>query len=546
MSAFPDSDIGVQAVHREGLSSAALAALASGLSVLGLVTIWPAVATLWTLWTTDPTKSIGMAVPLVSLVLILRAWRTLGWRMEGTWWGMALLLPAMASTWLQRRAVLLMVLSPHWSTPLPPPSLVLLAYGSGVVLLFGGTRLFRAALFPVLLLLFANPVPHMFSLWVDLPLQAVSAHMARAFAADLGQHLAPDNLRLMFTPDFGMFIAPGCDGIRGSVTMGFIALIAGYVYRFRWYANALVVMGAILLGYVFNLARLCLLVLYYVAALHVTSLQNKAKGADYLIGGALFLVATLLLFAAIQRLREGPTVARAATLPDPGRLLERHSGKRTAQFAAMGALVLVAGAGLARTIAAQPSADTITDAMANRFPSQLGSYTLVRSWNETITTGQVVYLWAEYSPADGGTPVAIGVSPVFSWHDPLVCHTARGDSPLWQGQQTFVDGSAVAIGFNSALYSDGVTEYLEASTQCSGTSCGEFTTGRTHFGFVYSRPEPGSLLSGEPKRPIPVLVRVETVDGTMPAEAARQMLSRDLRAFLASVKLDELTRPYSR
>jgi exosortase J len=109
-----------------------------------------------------------------------------------------------------------------------------------------------------------------------------------------------------------------------------------------------------------------------------------------------------------------------------------------------------------------------------------------------------------------------------------------------------VDGSAVAIGFNSALYSDGVTEYLEASTQCSGTSCGEFATGHTHFGFVYSRPEPGSLLSGAPKRPIPVLVRVETVDGTMPMEAARQMLTRDLRAFLASVKLDELTRPYSR
>jgi hypothetical protein len=43
-----------------------------------------------------------------------------------------------------------------------------------------------------------------------------------------------------------------------------------------------------------------------------------------------------------------------------------------------------------------------------------------------------------------------------------------------------------------------------------------------------------------------VLVRVETMDGAMPAEAARQMLTRDLRAFLASVKLDELTRPYSR
>jgi len=114
-----------------------------------------------------------------------------------------------------------------------------------------------------------------------------------------------------------MFIAPGCNGIRGSVTMGFIALIAGYLYRFRWYANALVVIGAILLGYIFNLVRLCLLVLYYVAALHLTSLQNKAEGADYLIGGVLFLVATLLLF--------GSSIAFAT------RRLRMHRGARLVQ-----------------------------------------------------------------------------------------------------------------------------------------------------------------------------------------------------------------------
>jgi exosortase J len=147
-------------------------------------------------------------------------------------------------------------------------------------------RLYHAALFPILLLCLANPVPSKFSSMVDLPLQHASAHIARAFAMHLGHTLTPDHLRLMFTPDFGMFIAPGCDGMRGSITMGFIALIAGYIYRFRWYATGLVVGAAILLGYVFNLARLCLLVLYYMVALHFTSLQDKAKNADYVIGAA--------------------------------------------------------------------------------------------------------------------------------------------------------------------------------------------------------------------------------------------------------------------
>src|SRR5260370_37455012 len=110
----------------------------------------------------------------------------------------------------------------------------------------------------------------------------------------------------MFTPDFGMFIAPGCNGIRGAITMGFIALIAGYVYRFRWYAHAAVVAGAVLLGYVFNFARLCILVLYYIVALRISWLQSRAEMGDYIIGACLFLVGTFLLFYVVRRLSESP------------------------------------------------------------------------------------------------------------------------------------------------------------------------------------------------------------------------------------------------
>ena len=104
--------------------------------------------------------------------------------------------------------------------------------------------------------------------------------MSRAgFAIALGQKLTPDQLRLMFTPDFGMFIAPGCNGIRGAITMGFIALIAGYLYRFRRYAHVAVVAGAVLLGYVFKFARLCILVLYYLVALRIHWLRSARRWA---------------------------------------------------------------------------------------------------------------------------------------------------------------------------------------------------------------------------------------------------------------------------
>jgi exosortase J len=420
---------------------------------------------------------------------------------------------------------------------------MLLAYGSGAVLFLGGVRLYRAALFPILLLWFANPIPHVFSSLVDMPLQHASAHIARAFAMDLGHTLTPDHLRLMFTPDFGMFIAPGCDGVRGSMTMGFIALIAGYIYRFRWYANALVVMGAVLLGYLFNLARLCLLVVYYDVALHFPSLQNKAEGADYLIGAALFLLATLLLLAVIHRLRDGNPNVLEKVVPERAVYQDRKLHKQYAQLAVMAAIVVLGRAGLAQAdVAIRPSTMTVADVSAERFPPHLGNYTLVRSWNETLVTGAVVYVWAQYAPVDGGTPIAVGVSPVLGWHDPMMCHSIRGDNPLWQGQLAAATAGGVPVDFSSAFYNDGVIQYVEASTLCSGGTCGEFATERTHLGFVYTRVDPKHLLSQGGQGAIRVLLRVETADMSVPSDLARVQLSKDLGAFLGSVNLDILTR----
>jgi exosortase J len=546
MSAIQDAEIGAPATPSRGPSPLQFASLAAGLAVLGLAAIWPIVSYFWYIWTTDALKSIGMVVPPVSFLLILREWRRLGWEARGTWWGLLLLLLTIAAVNTQQHAILLLVISPHWATALLPPSALMVAYGAGVVLLFGGTRLFRAALFPILLLWFVNPVPHTFSLFIDLPLQRVSAEIARGFAMHLGQPLTPDHLRLMFTPEFGMFIAPGCNGIRGSITMGFIALIAGYVYRFRWSTTALVVTGAILLGYIFNLLRLCILVLYYLIALHFPSLQNKAENADYVIGACLFLVATILLFTVIQHLRDARALA-----PDPppeANPTAPVSTPRTdlSRLAAMGLVALFGLTAVARAHSAVRSSDSaVAGAAAQRFPAHLGTYTLVRTWNENLTTGPLVYIWAQYAPPGNDTPIAIGVSPALGWHDPLICHAIRGEHPVWQGPLTITTADANPINFSTAFYADGVTQSLEASTQCIASSCGEVATQRTHFGLIYTRPDPTDLLSPNGDKAIPVLIRAETLDTTLPADIARQQLIQSLRSFLSTVKLNDLTQPYN-
>ncbi len=514
------------------------ASLAALLTILAVSSIWPAALLLWSLWITDPLKSIGMLVPLASLALILRAWRSIGWQTQGTWWGLVLLLATATAVYVREHAVLVLVVAPQWNVYFPPNSLVAFAYVSGAVLLFGGTRLFRAALFPIFLILLVNPVPHIFNVFVDLPLQHASAHVARAFAHALGQPLTPDQMRLMFTPDFGMFIAPGCNGIRGAITMGMIALIVGYLSRFRWQAHAAFVVAAVLFGYLFNFVRLCTLVLYYILALHITRLQRHGEMADYIIGACLFLFATFLLTYIVrhaQNFTRPPAPANLPSAPAPNSLYLR--------YAAMAALTVLGSIGIARAHAAASRIAPQDTSALGAFPTRVGVYTLARSWNEYVTGGPLIFQWADYAPADNSPHIAIGISPVLGSHDTLICHSARGEDPIWHAELPAATAAGVTS-FNASFFADGATQYLETTTLCNGSSCGEYSDNRRHLGFVYSRPSAASLFSRDPERPIPVMLRAETTDTALPPDLARQQLTISTRAFLAALNLDDLTRPF--
>ena len=505
---------------------------------------------MWALWTTDPLKSIGGFIPVLSLFLILRVWRSLGWEMHGTWWGLLILIVTVALVHLRDQAVLEIVIGPSWSIFLPPHSLVAFAYTAGAVLLFGGVALFRAALFPIVLTWFVNPVPNFFTLHIDLPLQHASSMIARGFAHALGQKLSPDQLRLMFTPELGMFIAPGCNGIRGAITMGFIALIAAYLYRFRWKVATAVVVGAVLLGYVFNLVRLCALVLYYIAALHIKWLQGHAEMGDYVIGAVLFFVATILLFTLIQRLNP-----RRDLVPPKLEQRARPSGERKLQgralrsfvlrWSAMALLLLAGSVSYARQLVLQHRRELAGPvAVVQRFPKHVGSYTLQREWIETLRNGTLIFYWASYAPDAGSGPsVAVGVSPVLGAHDSLICHSARGEEWLWHGDLAL--STSVGPGnFSGSFFNDGAVQYLEAATVCTGTTCGQYANSRRHFGLIYSRPDPQTLLHQDPARPIPIMLRVETPDYALAPDLARAQLTANLREFLASADLAQFTQPY--
>jgi exosortase J len=488
---------------------------------------------------------MGMVVPLVCYLLILRAWKGLDWETEGSWWGFAVLAGSAALMFLRDQMLLIVTINKDWLLQLPPLPLVAVIYAAGMVLLFGGTRLLKAAWFPVLFMWAVIPVPQTFSRLVDLPLQHASAAVARAWAHALGQQLTQDKLRLMFTPEFGMFIAPGCNGIRGSITLGLAAIIVGYIYRFRWYVYAPVVVGAVLLGYLFNFLRLCLLVVYYKIALPYPWLQHHAKIADYVIGGCLFVCALALFFTLANKLRNDldnttPTPASRSAYVPPTRRQQTSLLLRVAAVLLMAAIFGVDVLHTHRIDAARLA--TLAPAT---LPAHIGNFTLERTWNET-QFNVLVYSWGEYAaPTVNGVPgahVMLGVSPQ-TVHDAEVCHLARGEDPTWHGQ---IVASTVGgpVELTAATYNDGATQVLEASTVCDNGACRQYSQSSQHVTVIYARPHRGVPLQSNETRPIPLMLKVESLDVLASPSVMEPQLQSTLIAFLKDADLLTLTAPY--
>jgi exosortase J len=526
-------------------------ALASLCAAAGLLTVWPSVQSLFGIWTTDDLKSMGMVVPLVSYLLILRAWRALDGETEGSWWGFAVLAASAALMFLRDQMLLIVTINKDWLLQLPPLPLVAVVYAAGMVLLFGGTRLLKAAWFPVLFMWAVIPVPQTFSRLVDLPLQHASATVARAWAHALGQPLTQDKLRLMFTPEFGMFIAPGCNGIRGAITLGLAAVVVGYLYRFRWYVYAPVVVGAVLLGYLFNFLRLCLLVAYYKIALPYPWLQDHAKIADYLIGGCLFVCALAVFFTVANKLRNDLEATTPEPAPVPPAAIETTpQGRRSRSSLLLRvAAVLAMAAIFGMDMLHERRADAAADAAQPlpKLPGQVGAFTLQRTWNEK-QFGVLVYTWGDYAePATNGAPgehVMLGVSPQ-TVHDVEVCHLARGEDPTWHGQiVTATAGGQVEL--TAATYNDGATQKLEASTVCDRGACRQYSETSQHVTLIYARPHRGVPLEADTTRPVPVMLKVESLDTMTPASVMEPQLAATLTTFLKRADLLSLAAPYGK
>jgi exosortase J len=266
--------------------------LALVVTLLGLAAFSDRLIELAGLWTTDGLRSIGILVLPVSAWLAFRSWRWSDWQSGGSWWGAIPIAIALLAAGLDSKAFPTLHLEHGAVVTFTPIAVRLLLYVAGAVIFFGGLVPLRRALFPLALILLINPCPHFVEPLLDLPLQNAGARIARGFAGLIGVPLDGDLLHLMFTPSHGVFIAPGCDGLRGSITLGFATLVAGHLYRLRPWVHVGYVLAAILTAYLLNFLRLCIVVIYSALAAHVSPTWfGHGESFDYFEGGILFLLA---------------------------------------------------------------------------------------------------------------------------------------------------------------------------------------------------------------------------------------------------------------
>lgn len=449
--------------------------------LLAAVALLPSLRDLLQLWQADALRSIGAYLVLLALPLTLYRWACVEWKGSPSLRGIPFLIVATlgssltAGGWITYR-------NAYVNIQLLQPGLLLFLMGIGVVLLLGGWVLLRAAIFPLCLLLLANPVPHFFNSYVDLPLQQFSANTARHFAHLLGLYPSGQDLLMMFTPHFGMMIVPGCNGIRGSLTLFFLALILAWLEHFRPYKIALCAVAALALGYLLNLLRLCLLVLYYWAGTHIPSWQHHGEAVDYAIGGAIFLTATAI-FSAVFFPRHKHRWYNPNWSPRPFR-----------SAIAISALVLLTTLAAAQTYLNWGklrfgSAYTSLSEAHQAMPVHVGTWTRQKIWAEADGSRRPVLAWAEYRSDNQPQTLLVGLwlSPV--QHFAVMSEQAHGRTTRWTSSldtQNLMHQPVHLSTFVSGYAEDADSLAYTAETTCRTGGCSTRLAGFRGHGWSFA------------------------------------------------------------
>jgi exosortase J len=308
----------------------------------------------------------------------------------------------------------------------------------------------------------------------------------------------------------------------------------------------LYVSGAVLLGHLFNLIRLCALVLYYRIAVGHRTLESMAKQADYVIGGILFLIAVALFLWVVFRKEDSPKAmdGLSAPLDMTGAPKQLFVYRKVAVFACLVLIVVVPGVrGIQNRrkslVASIRDGDVTPKDLDDRMPRKLGDYRLIRSWQERLVDVTAIEN-AAYKTATSNE-ISLGIWLMPGEHTVHRSRLTHGEAPEAHTARSFATAGGQSVIFDTAFYSDGVTDSLTGDIYCTPSLCLSSPENEdgVHWGLTKAID-----FSTRGVRAVPIFFIVQAPHTAAPNAAIQTEMLTECQRFLYNIDLNDLSRRF--
>ncbi len=167
---------------------------------------------------------------------------------------------------------------------------------NGAFILLYGMQAYRAALFPLLFLIFIVPIPTALMDNIIYFLQVGSTELTNLLFLASGAPYIRDGF-VFHLPNVSVQVAEQCSGIRSSMAIFIVAILAGYMFLKSYWKIIFLVICAVLIAMLKNGIRIVTLSLLgnYVDPQILSSSLHKEGGTPFFILG-LVLLAPILFF----------------------------------------------------------------------------------------------------------------------------------------------------------------------------------------------------------------------------------------------------------
>jgi exosortase len=223
------------------------------LAILGTLALttyvyYPILLHMFYTWRTNPDYSYGLVVvPLALYFAYEKTPQLRRAKLEGSWWGAALLAAGVGSICVGELGGLLTALRSGYVLTL-----------MGLVLLLAGKRVFRILLFPMMFLFLMVPLPQSLVNIIAFPLQLIAAGWAVESLQAFGipALLEGNIIHLAHTE---LFVAQACSGLRSLMALLTLGVVLAQFFRAgRIVQQSILVASAIPIAIVVNAVRVSL------------------------------------------------------------------------------------------------------------------------------------------------------------------------------------------------------------------------------------------------------------------------------------------------